>query len=204
MRVLCTCCVFYWLCVNGLWPLLSPYLTFTDPEGDCSLESNLLRSYKGSAKLHAVSTNTELLRVYIKNGAYDLGWEIRHDKSCNKGLLTGLWLLRDGSHHFLPGVSERFTLRRRWCLSWTLRFLVPKVFEKWVFSILFTSFFHISSSPWYTMFYWYINVLKLINEIKDRGGEHTPGGHGLSTEIQANAWEMHVWETESCSVWLEY
>ena len=54
-------------------PLLSPYLTFTDPEGDCSLESNLLRSYKGSAKLHAVSTNTELLRVYIKNGAYNLG-----------------------------------------------------------------------------------------------------------------------------------
>ena len=152
-------CLLLAVCEWAMTPSLNN-LTFTDPEGDCSLQSYLLRSYNmGSAKLHAVSTNTELLRVCIKNGAYNLGWETRHDKSCNKGLLTGLWLLRDRSHHFLPGASERFTLRRAWCLSWTLRFLVSKVFEKWVFSILFTSFLHISSSPWYTMFYWYINVL---------------------------------------------
>lgn len=66
-------CLLLAVCEWAMTPSLTS-LTFIDPEGDCSLRSNLLRSYNiGSAKLHAVSTNTELLRVCIKNEAYNLG-----------------------------------------------------------------------------------------------------------------------------------
>ena len=50
-----------------------PNLIFTDPESNY-LQSDLLRSYNmGSAVLHAVSANTKLLRISVRDGAYNLG-----------------------------------------------------------------------------------------------------------------------------------
>lgn len=99
----------------------------------------------------------------------------------------GYW--RDRSHHFCQEHQKGLLWGEHGVCPELWDSLFSKVLEKWVFSILFTSFLHISSSPWYTMFY-LIHQCFIINKWnkRQRWRTHTRG-HGLSTEIQANAWD---------------